>query len=274
MPELPEVETVRQTLEQLIVGKTVADVAVFLPKIVKEPPDVDLFVQRLIGTTVTGVGRRGKFLRIFFGDWVLVSHLRMEGRYSLAQHDDPVEKHTHVIFRFTDKSELRYRDVRQFGTMHLYPAGEEEQHPPLNKLGPEPLSDDFTLDVFRERLAGRKTKLKALLLNQEFLVGLGNIYVDEALFSAGLHPERPADALTEEEQRRLYESIRSTLAEAVRLGGSSVRSYVNSKGEMGMFQLQIQVYGRKGEPCVRCGEPITRLVVAGRGTHVCLQCQR
>jgi formamidopyrimidine-DNA glycosylase len=103
---------------------------------------------------------------------------------------------------------------------------------------------------------------------------LGNIYVDEALFSAGLHPERPADALTETEQKRLYESIRSTLAEAVRLGGSSVRSYVNSKGEMGMFQLQIRVYGRKGEPCVRCGEPITRLVVAGRGTHVCLQCQR
>jgi formamidopyrimidine-DNA glycosylase len=274
LPELPEVETVKRTLQRLIVGKTVEDVDVFLPKIVKEPSDVALFVQRLRGAEVKGVGRRGKFLKIFFDPWVLVSHLRMEGRYRLLPRKEPLEKHTHVVFRFTDGTDLRYRDVRQFGTMHLFRRGEEEQHPPLNKLGPEPLSDDFTLERFRKRLSGRTTRLKALLLNQEFLSGLGNIYVDEALFDAGLHPERPVQSLSDEESERLYRSIRSTLKKAIEAGGSSVRTYVDGNGDMGMFQLQIQVYGRRGEPCPRCGDPIRRLVVAGRGTHLCTKCQR
>lgn len=274
MPELPEVETVKRTLKRLIVGKTVEDVKVFLPKIVKEPPDVDLFVERLRGRKVTGLGRRGKFLKIFFDPWVLVSHMRMEGRYRLLPREEPLEKHTHVVFRFTDGTDLRYRDVRQFGTMHLFRRGEEERYPPLNKLGPEPLSEEFTLEQFRKRFAGRTTRLKALLLNQEFLSGLGNIYVDEALFGAGLHPERPVQSLTDEEKERLYQSIRSTLKKAVEAGGSTVRSYVDGNGDMGMFQLQIQVYGRQGEPCPRCGKPIRRMVVAGRGTHLCTECQK
>lgn len=274
MPELPEVETVRQTLKKLILGKTVAEVTVSLPRIIKEPPNPELFGEMLKGKTVTDIRRRGKLLRIDLDPWTLVSHLRMEGRYSVHDSNEPVAKHTHVIFRFTDQTELRYQDVRQFGTMHLFPKGEEELHPPLNKLGPEPLSDEFTLKVFQERLSKRKTRLKALLLNQEFLSGLGNIYVDEALFTAGLHPERAAPSLSPEEVKRLFDSIRSTLMKAVEAGGSSVRSYVNSAGEMGMFQLQIQVYGRKGEPCHRCGEVIRRMVVAGRGTHFCVQCQQ
>lgn len=274
LPELPEVETVKRTLKRLIVGKTVEDVKVFLPKIVKEPPDVDLFVERLRGRKVTGLGRRGKFLKIFFDPWVLVSHMRMEGRYRLLPREEPLEKHTHVVFRFTDGTDLRYRDVRQFGTMHLFRRGEEERYPPLNKLGPEPLSEEFTLEQFRKRFAGRTTRLKALLLNQEFLSGLGNIYVDEALFGAGLHPERPVQSLTDEEKERLYQSIRSTLKKAVEAGGSTVRSYVDGNGDMGMFQLQIQVYGRQGEPCPRCGKPIRRMVVAGRGTHLCTECQK
>ncbi|MGA8942604.1 MAG: zinc finger domain-containing protein, partial [Thermoactinomyces sp.] len=130
------------------------------------------------------------------------------------------------------------------------------------------------LTWFRESLAKRKTNIKALLLNQEYLVGLGNIYVDESLFMAGIHPERAASSLDEEEVERLYNSIRQTLQTAIELGGSSVRSYVNGEGEMGMFQLKIQVYGRKNEPCLKCGTPIERLVVAGRGTHVCPRCQR
>ena len=143
MPELPEVETVKRTLQRLIVGKTVEDVDVFLPKIIKEPSDVNLFVERLRGRKVTGLGRRGKFLKIFFDPWVLVSHMRMEGRYRLLPREEPLEKHTHVVFRFTDGTDLRYRDVRQFGTMHLFRAG-RRTHPPLNKLGPEPLSEEFT----------------------------------------------------------------------------------------------------------------------------------
>ncbi|MDR6226577.1 DNA-formamidopyrimidine glycosylase [Desmospora profundinema] len=274
MPELPEVETVKRTLETLIVGKTIEKVTVDLPRIIQEPPDPALFEALLAGRTVTGVGRRGKFLRIFVDPWIIVSHMRMEGRYSVVRRQEPVAKHTHVRFHFTDGSELRYNDVRQFGTMHLYRQGEDLERPPLNKLGPEPLSDTFTLDVFRQRLSNRKTTIKALLLNQAVVSGLGNIYVDEALFEAGIHPERAVPEVTEEELKRLHAAIRSTLIKAVEAGGSSVRSYVNGKGEMGMFQLQIQVYGRKGEPCLHCGEPIAKTLVAGRGTHLCPRCQR
>ncbi|PTM58113.1 DNA-formamidopyrimidine glycosylase [Desmospora activa] len=274
MPELPEVETVKQTLEVLIVGKTIEEVTVDLPRIIQEPPDPALFRELLRGRTVTGVGRRGKFLRIFLDPWVLVSHLRMEGRYSVTSKDESIAKHTHVRFRFMDGTELRYNDVRQFGTMHLYRRGEDLKRPPLNKLGPEPLSDEFTVEVLRERLAKRKAAVKAVLLNQAVVSGLGNIYVDEALFAAGIHPERSVQDLTEEETKQLYAAIRSTLQKAVEAGGSSVRSYVNGNGEMGMFQLQIQVYGRKGEACHRCGEPIQKTVVAGRGTHFCSLCQR
>lgn len=274
MPELPEVETVRKTLKRLVVGKTVADVTVNLPRIVRYPEDVERFRQQLLGCTITDIGRRGKFLKIICPPWVLVSHLRMEGKYRLQAKNDPLEKHTHVIFHFTDGTELRYRDVRQFGTMHLFTLGEEEQQNPLKKLGVEPLSDSFTLEWFQSTLPVRKSKVKSVLLNQEYLVGLGNIYVDESLYGAGIHPERSAASLTEEEVARLYHSIKKTLLEAVELGGSSVRSYLNGDGEMGMFQLKIQVYGRKGEPCGRCGHPIERIVVGGRGTHICRTCQK
>ncbi len=274
MPELPEVETVKRTLQKLIVGKQIQDVTVHLPRIVRFPDDPRVFRQQLIGSTITEVGRRGKFLKIVCHPLVLVSHLRMEGKYRLADQGEPYEKHTHVIFHFTDGTELRYRDVRQFGTMHLFQHGEEENQLPLRKLGPEPLSDQFQLTWFKESLSKRKTNIKALLLNQEYLVGLGNIYVDESLFKAGIHPERAANSLGEEEVECLYHSIRQTLQEAIMLGGSSVRSYLNGEGEMGMFQLKIQVYGRKHEPCLKCGTLIERLVVAGRGTHICPFCQR
>ena len=274
MPELPEVETVRKTLQKLIIGKKIQDVTIHLPRIIKYPDDTEAFRRLLTGTTITEIGRRGKFLKIVCEPLVLVSHLRMEGKYRLADKEEPYEKHTHVIFHFTDGTELRYRDVRQFGTMHLFHYGEEDEQLPLRKLGPEPLTDQFQLPWFLDMLAKRKSNIKAVLLNQEYLAGLGNIYVDESLFRAGIHPTRIASSLSDEEKERLYHSIQQTLQEAIELGGSSVRSYLNGEGEMGMFQLKIQVYGRKHEPCLKCGRPIERLVVAGRGTHVCSHCQR
>jgi formamidopyrimidine-DNA glycosylase len=274
LPELPEVETVRKTLQKLVVGKEIEDVTIRLPRIIKRPDDTEAFRSMLAGTTISGIGRRGKFLKIVCDPLVLVSHLRMEGKYRLAEQGEPCEKHTHVIFHFTDGTELRYRDVRQFGTMHLFAYGEEDEQLPLKKLGPEPLTDAFQLSWFQALLAKRKSNIKAVLLNQEYIAGLGNIYVDESLFRAGIHPTRTASSLKEEEVERLYHSIQQTLKEAIELGGSSVRSYLNGEGEMGMFQMKIQVYGRKHEPCLKCGRPIERLVVAGRGTHVCSHCQR
>lgn len=273
MPELPEVETVRRTLTELIVGKTIESVTVSLPRIIKRPDDIRRFELELVGHKILDVGRRGKFLRIIMDGLVLVSHLRMEGRYGLYRQEDEVEKHTHVIFRFTDGTELRYRDVRQFGTMHLFYPGEEFREKPLVKLGLEPLSPDFTADVLKDKLYRRSTKIKPALLNQEYVVGLGNIYVDESLFRAGIHPERPAHTLSDQEWYKLHASIIETLNEAVQAGGSSIKSYVNGQGEMGMFQQSLRIYGRKGEPCVSCGRPIEKSVVGGRGTHYCSHCQ-
>lgn len=274
MPELPEVETVRRTLQTLVCGKTIERVAVLLPRIVRHPSDILEFCLLLEGQTIQDVERRGKFLKLLLGDVVLVSHLRMEGRYGLYQKGEPIEKHTHVIFYFRDGTELRYRDVRQFGTMEVWAKGEEEKVPPLCKLGPEPLSDEFTLTQFRSLLKVKKTKIKPLLLNQEFLVGLGNIYVDEALYSARIHPETNANGLSSKKVSDLYKAIRSTLKEAIDQGGSSIKSYVNGQGEMGMFQQQLKAYGRQGQPCLRCGKSLIKTVVGGRGTHFCPHCQR
>lgn len=273
MPELPEVETVRRTLNQLIVGKTIGRVTASLPRILQKPDDPAAFAAMLEGRSFLGVERRGKFLRLLLDGITLVSHLRMEGRYGLYRDEEPVEPHTHVIFHFTDGTALRYKDVRQFGTMHLFSPGEEWQAPPLNKLGIEPLSDDFTPEAFKQALGKRTTKIKPLLLNQEIVVGLGNIYVDEALHTAGIHPERTADSLNDAEKNRLHRAILETLAAAVESGGSSIKSYVNGQGEMGMFQHQLKVYGRTGEPCSSCGSPIEKSVVGGRGTHICPVCQ-
>ncbi|WP_217620774.1 DNA-formamidopyrimidine glycosylase [Bacillus sp. GbtcB13] len=274
MPELPEVETVRRTLAGLVRGKTIDAVDVRWTKIIKRPEEPEEFARLLAGQTIQSIGRRGKFLLFHLDDCVMVSHLRMEGKYGLHQNDEPLDKHVHVIFRFTDGSELRYRDVRKFGTMHLFKPGEELTELPLRQLGPEPFSEEFTAGYLRERLKKTNRSVKTALLDQRTVVGLGNIYVDEALFRAGIHPETTANKLTKKQPVLLHEEIVQTLKEAVEAGGSTVRSYINSQGEIGMFQLKLFVYGRKDEPCKKCGSPIEKTVVGGRGTHFCIKCQK
>ncbi|WP_059171373.1 DNA-formamidopyrimidine glycosylase [Bacillus sp. FJAT-27445] len=274
MPELPEVETVRRTLEQLVIGKRISNVLIFWPKMVKNPDDTAQFTDALKGQSFLDIGRRGKFLIFYTEDYALVSHLRMEGKYSLNESGEPTDKHTHAIFHFEDGTELRYRDVRKFGTMHLFLKGTEFGQAPLFGLGPEPFSEEFTFEHLAEKLGKTNRKVKTALLDQHILVGLGNIYVDEALFRAGIHPERPANSLDGPEILKLYEAIVATLGEAVEKGGSTIRSYVNSQGQMGMFQLDLLVYGRKGEECKNCGTPLSKGVVGGRGTHFCPNCQK
>jgi formamidopyrimidine-DNA glycosylase len=274
MPELPEVETVKKTLQHLVIGKTIDHVTVLWPKIVKHPDDVEEFQIRLSGQTIQDIGRRGKFLKFMLDDDVLVSHLRMEGRYVWCEAGNPSDKHTHVIFSFTDGSELRYRDVRKFGTMHVFAKGEEENHLPLSQLGPEPLNKAFTSRYLGEMLAKTTRNIKAVLLDQTVVAGLGNIYVDESLFRARVHPERRADSLTEPEISRLLRAIRKTIREAVAVGGSTVRTYVNGYGEMGRFQHSFFVYGKNGKACKVCGTELKKQVVAGRGTHFCPKCQK
>lgn len=274
MPELPEVETVRRTLEQLVLHKEIERVSVTWPKIIKKPSEVEQFKDALVGQVIEGIGRRGKFLIIYTTDFALVSHLRMEGRYGLYSPDEEIDKHTHVIFYFTDKTQLRYRDVRKFGTMHLFKKGEESEALPLSQLGPEPFSEEFTIERLKHMLGKTERSIKTVLLDQKVVVGLGNIYVDEALFRAGIHPERSANSLTKKELIQLHHEIVQTLQEAVDKGGSTVRSYVNSQGQIGMFQLELFVYGRKGEACKTCSSELERIVVGGRGTVFCPKCQK
>ena len=273
LPELPEVETIKETLRELVLHKQIQSVSVFWAKIIKHPIEAEQFTDALVGQTILDIKRRGKFLVFYTEIFSLVSHLRMEGRYNLFRSSDPIDKHTHVIFHFTDGTELRYRDVRKFGTMHLFRKGSEFEIPPLSLLGPEPLDDQFDMKEFATKLASTRRSIKSTLLDQTVVVGLGNIYVDESLFKANIHPERIAQSLSIQEVQRLYEQIVETLSEAVKKGGSTVRSYVNSQGKIGMFQFEHNVYGRKGEDCKICGTALIKTVVGGRGTVYCPSCQ-
>lgn len=274
MPELPEVETIKRTLETLVLNKTIKKTTIHWPKIIQSPDDTAHFKQLLDGELIESMSRKGKFLLFYMKEYVLVSHLRMEGKYRVASDSEPIDKHTHVIFHFTDGTELRYNDVRKFGTMHLLPIGKEFTVKPLNKLGPDPFEAAYELDYFQSRLSKTSRYIKAALLDQNVIAGLGNIYVDEVLFLSGVHPEKRANTLSENEIVNIFKHTRQVLEKAVYQGGTTIRSYVDGQGEMGMFQQSLFVYGQVEEPCKHCGESILKLKVAGRGTHICPACQQ
>lgn len=274
MPELPEVETIRGTLERLVLHKEINDVSIFWPKIIKHPDDVEEFRMTLQGETIQRMARRGKFLLFYLSDYVLISHLRMEGKYRVVDREEPIDKHTHVIFHFTDGRDLRYNDVRKFGTMHVFPIGEEFSVKPLNQLGPDPFDDSYKFEYLSEKLSKTTRFIKATLLDQSVIAGLGNIYVDEVLFLAKIHPETRSHTLNQEQKKLIYEYAKEVLAKAVKQGGTTIRSYVDGQGEMGMFQQELFAYGQEGEPCYNCETPIEKIKVAGRGTHICPSCQQ
>lgn len=273
MPELPEVETVRKGLEKLVVNKTIQKVQVLWPKII-DAPEVTIFEAQLANEKIESIGRRGKFLIFHLTDYELISHLRMEGKYKFYEENVPLDKHTHVIFHFTDGTQLHYNDVRKFGRMTLVNKGMSTSYKGIMQLGPEPLPETFTLDDFSKGLAKSKKAIKPLLLDQKLVTGLGNIYVDEALWEAKIHPEQPANTLKPKEVAVLRKAIIDVLHRAVEAGGTTIRSYLNALGEAGQFQLSLHVYGQTGEPCARCQTPIVKVKVAQRGTHFCPNCQR
>lgn len=274
MPELPEVETIRRTLKQLVLNETIVDVTVHWVNIIKQPESIDEFRQLLQGQTIHQIERKGKFLLFMLDDYTLVSHLRMEGKYRVDLKEEPLDKHTHVIFHFESGKELRYNDVRKFGTMHVFKKGIELNEKPLNMLGPDPFESHYTFDYIYERFKRTRRYIKATLLDQSIIAGLGNIYVDEVLFKSKIHPETRTNRLTKKQIKRIKEASYSVLKEAVELGGTTIRSYVDGEGEMGMFQQQLFVYGQDGKPCQQCETEIVKLKVAGRGTHICPNCQK
>lgn len=273
VPELPEVETIRRTLEPYLTGRVVERVEVLCPKQLGNISPSDL-ARRLVGRRIERVGRRGKYLLLHLeGGEVLVVHLRMTGKLIFHPQGASVTPYTRLILGLTPPSELHLHDVRSFAVVKLTTEDELATHPGLVDLGPEPLEPSFTPQALKAALAGRKGPIKSLLLNQRAVAGLGNIYADEALFRAGINPLRPANSLTSEEANALWRAIREVLEEAISSGGTSIRDYVNGRGVPGSFQMRLNVYGRKGEPCRRCGTSLEGVKVGGRSTVYCPRCQ-
>ncbi|NLD72195.1 MAG: bifunctional DNA-formamidopyrimidine glycosylase/DNA-(apurinic or apyrimidinic site) lyase [Chloroflexi bacterium] len=290
MPELPEVETIARDLQHALVGDTIAAVEVYWPQIVATPTPEE-FAARLVGQTVQGVVRRGKFLVLRLTEGTLILHLRMtgqllwdpDGRRPLPAVRGPspdstpaagapaacADPHVHLVLRMRSGATLCYRDVRKFGRFYLV----ADPQAVLGRLGPEPLDEALTPQRLHERLVGRRRRLKDLLLDQAFLAGLGNIYVDEALWEARLSPRRVASTLRREESERLHAALRTVLSRAIDARGTTFSDYRDARDRPGENQRYLAVYGRRGQPCPRCGTPVERDVVAGRGTHYCPCCQ-
>jgi len=276
MPELPEVETVRRSLEPNLLGKKIIDIKVNMPKLIKIPAgDASAFTNNLIGCTFKEIKRRGKYLLfILDNNQTLVIHLRMTGRLLYVEKEVPIEKHTHFIFSLDDGYELRFHDIRQFGLIYLVASQEVGLITGLKTMGPEPLSEDFTLKCFKEALRGKKQRAKVFLLDQRCVAGIGNIYADEILFQAGIHPDETVDKLTAEKIKALWEAIKDRLQAGVEHRGSSIKDYVDGFGQAGTFQHQLKVYGKSGQACLKCGTQIERIKVGGRSTSYCPKCQK
>ncbi len=288
MPELPEVETYVREIQPTLRGRAVTGAQIHWPRTIAAPSAED-FRREVVGERFADFGRRGKYMLLGLESGrTLIVHLRMTGELRIHPAQDDVtggdvaggkahlperDKHTHVILTLDDASELRYRDVRKFGRMWLV----DEAASALPKLGPEPLSAGFTAAAFGEALGRRKAAVKALLLDQSLVAGVGNIYADEALFRARLHPLRPGSSLTPAEVVALREAVCHVLRRGIELRGSSLGNstlnYAPPNGVAGGYQMEHQVFRRTGEPCPRCGTPIERITVAQRSTHFCPACQ-
>ena len=269
MPELPEVETVARDLRPLITGATIVDATTLWARTLRGV-SAEAFAEGVAGRRIEGVSRRGKQIIVeLSGGAFLTIHLKMTGQLFVVRQGGPADAYVRLVMELADGREIRFRDIRKFGKIGLYGAEED----PFAAIGPEPLADAFTVAAFRKRLRTRKGRLKPLLLDQTFVAGVGNIYADEALWAARLHPLRGARTLRPADERRLWLEIRRILAEAVIRRGSSVDDYTAPDGD-GEMQDHLEVYQRAGEPCRRCGRPIRRIVVGGRATHFCSWCQR
>jgi formamidopyrimidine-DNA glycosylase len=271
VPELPEVETIRGDLEPLVVGRQITAVEV-------DPGTIDLLAgapievlqANLVGRTVASLGRRGKYLLFGLDDGrVFVVHLRMTGRLVWRERGAPEERFQRAVIQFDNTHDVRWCDLRKFGTWRIHDSADEV----TAKLGPEPIDAGLTERHFRAVLANRSAPVKAVLLDQRRFAGLGNIYVDEALYEARVRPDTPAGQISPAAAKRLFHASRAVLERGIANRGASFRDYVDGQGNPGQQHMYVQVFRRTGKPCYRCGTPITRTIVGGRATHFCPKCQ-
>ena len=274
MPELPEVETIVADLRPHLVGRTFVRCELNFPTIVRHP-EPEEFVDAVVGMRIDSVGRRGKYILIgLTNDLLLVVHLGMTGQLRLVDPVAPLANHTHAVFFLDDGRQLRYRDPRRFGRLLLGTEQALLSSKKMPRLGPEPIDPEFAPDELYRRLRTRRAAIKAVLLDQGAIAGVGNIYADESLHKARLRPDRIAGSLSKKSARRLHESLRESLTLAIANRGSSVDTYRDAWGEIGGQQEKLLVYGRAGEPCFTCGRPLSAIRIAGRTTVFCRRCQR
>ena len=267
MPELPEVQTVLDTLESKIKDREITDIKILYEPIIEGSKRT--FRKKLIGQHFRNFKRRGKYLLFEMDDLTLVSHLRMEGKYFILDESYPLSKHDHVIFYLDDGKQLRYNDVRKFGRMEL--IEKKDEYEDFHGLGPEPFSDRFNVAYCKEYLGKKKLPIKQVLLEQSFVAGIGNIYADEILFAIRINPKKRADRLDEDDIRNLIRETRKILKKAIKAGGTTIRSYTSSLGVTGRFQLSLNVH--TVEKCPICNSDIKKITVGGRGTYYCENCQ-
>ena len=271
MPELPEVETVKETLKRQILNETIDHVTVYYEPIVAYPTAKE-FMEQLKGQKIETIQRRGKWLLFILSNNILLSHLRMEGRYYLKDKKEIPTKHDHVVFSFSSGKELWYRDTRKFGRMYLYEKENINNKKPINELGLEPWDQALTPTYLKEKLKQKQIPIKTVLLDQSIVVGCGNIYADEVLFLSKIHPLTKANSLTEEKLAIVIQSIQTVLEKAIHLGGTTIKSYESSEGVHGRFQNELAIHGR--DYCTVCKGEVTKITVGGRGTYYCTNCQK
>jgi formamidopyrimidine-DNA glycosylase len=274
MPELPEVETVCRGLRRYALGLKIKEVRVFLPKIINLRPAE--FCRLAQGRTILDIRRRAKTINIeLSGGYWMVIHLKMSGQALYLPRTAPISKHTHIVFNLSDGATLRYWDQRRFGYVRLFDGPGYRLFMDELSFGPEPLEKSFTPAVFRNLLASKaKARIKPLLLDQTFISGIGNLYADEILFYAKVHPLCRVGALKEGQIRMMFRGVKQILALGVRKRGSSIELYVDVDGKPGGFVPYIKAYGREGEPCKRCGQPIARIKIGSRSAYFCPKCQK
>ena len=273
MPELPEVENVKNNLKKQVLNKKIKGVKIFYPNII-EYPTSDEFKKQIINQTINDIKRRGKWLMFELDDYYLLSHLRMEGKYLIRKSTDEVKKHEHICLTFNDNTELRYQDVRKFGKMHLRKKEEINERKPISELGLEPWDDKLTPNYLKEKYKTKKLPIKTVLLDQSIIVGIGNIYADEILFLSKINPLKKANELKTKELENIIEYTKKILDQAIINGGTTIRTFTSQEGVHGRNQDYLLVHNNEGKKCPNCSTIIKKIKVGGRGTYFCEKCQK
>lgn len=273
MPELPEVETVKETLKRKVLNKKIVEVIVRYDGII-EYPSVNEFTINLKEQTIKDITRLGKWLIFELSDYYLLSHLRMEGKYFLKDNKLEYTKHEHVIFKFSDNTDLRYQDTRKFGKMLLVDKDKLYEARPIKELGLEPWDKSLTKEYLKEKYSKKRLPIKTVILDQSIITGIGNIYADEVLFLSKINPLTKVNLLLDDDLDNIINNTKKVLEKAISEGGTTIRSYTSDLGVTGRFQNELYVHCRENEKCLECGNIITKIKVGGRGTYFCPSCQK